>query len=359
MKIDLLLSDERYFQLFIGKRIIKREIFKSKGKIPLYSANVQKPFGFVDQSNIDDFKHDYVLWGIDGNFDFSIKRKKEKFATTDHCGAIRILNSHILPEYLVHQLEIRRHELGFDRTLRASLANIRMVTVSIPIAADGTIDEAGQLELVEKYTMMQKVREEVRSQIDKLKEAIIEMDEEGNFQRVKLSTLFDFPETNSRITKSFCQKNKGTVPVYGCSKSEDSVLGFVQDKLPKIKYYKDSLTWNRNGSVGYVYMRTGKFSTNEDHRVLKLKPKWQIQIDPSYVRYVLQNEIRKLGYSFTNKLGKSKMENIEIGVPINARDGFDIKKQETISVRYKTLYKMKEEIVQHLQGLAKVVVEFK
>ncbi len=92
MKKEISLKDKEYFELFIGKRVLKRQIFRSKGKIPVYSANVFKPFGYLEKGNIEDFSHDYVLWGIDGNFEFNIIKKGIKFATTDHCGAIKVLH---------------------------------------------------------------------------------------------------------------------------------------------------------------------------------------------------------------------------------------------------------------------------
>ena len=91
MKIDITLSDDRYFHLAIGNRILIKDLRGSKGEIPVYSANVQKAYGYTDKSNITDFSHDYVLWGIDGKFLFNIKHKGEQFATTDHCGTIKIL----------------------------------------------------------------------------------------------------------------------------------------------------------------------------------------------------------------------------------------------------------------------------
>ena len=87
----------------------------------------------MDVSNLTDFDHDYVLWGIDGNFDFNVKYKVcIQFGTTDHCGTIKILNSDIIPEYLIYRLELKKHELGFDRSLRASLYNMKLVSVDIP-----------------------------------------------------------------------------------------------------------------------------------------------------------------------------------------------------------------------------------
>ncbi len=358
MKREIALSDNKYFEICIGKRILKKQIFYSKGTIPAYSANVFKPFGFLDKPNesITDFKCVYVLWGIDGNFEFNVKHKGELFAVTDHCGAIKILDSSIIAEYLVYQLEIKKYKMGFDRTLRASLANMETIIVDIPVKADGSFDEETQLELVRKYIFMKEVRLNIQSQIDELSEAMIELDDKSHYKLVEATNIFNFPETNSHVTKRLCQENIGNIPVYGCSQSEESVLGYIREGVQGIKYYKDSLTWNRNGTVGLFFYRQGVFTTNEDHRVMEIKPEFRGQLVPNYLKYVLQNEVRKLGYGWSNKLGKTKMVDIKLRIPTNNKDGFDINKQREIAEKYEKVYRTRDDIVQYLQSLSKIIV---
>lgn len=38
------------------------------GTIPVYSANVNEPFGYIDKLLITDFSLPSVLWGIDGDW---------------------------------------------------------------------------------------------------------------------------------------------------------------------------------------------------------------------------------------------------------------------------------------------------
>ncbi|MGD0203404.1 MAG: N-6 DNA methylase [Candidatus Bathyarchaeia archaeon] len=178
-KIDKNLADEQYFELSIGERILKKEVFQSKGNIPVYSANVNEPFGYLDETNVSivDFEHSYVLWGIDGNFELTVKHMGEKFAITDHCGAVKVLDSGIIPEYLAYQLEIKKYEMGFDRSLRASLANMETVTVSIPILPNGSFDVERQREVVKKYAFLKEMREDIQSQIEDLTKATIDLGE--------------------------------------------------------------------------------------------------------------------------------------------------------------------------------------
>ncbi len=313
MNREILLSNSKYFEIEIGKRVTKKQVYESKGKIPIYSSNVFKPFGYLDAWNLSDFEHNYVLWGIDGNFEFNVKLKGEKFGTTDHCGTIKILHQDILPEYLLYQLELKKHELGFDRSLRASLSNMKLVDVSIPFTRDDKIDVEKQRDIVSRSSMVNIMKNQIDSELLELENAEIEINEESTtMKEYRISEVFDFPETNSGITRDFCQENKGSIPVYGCSKSESTTLGYIKPNLEKVKYYQDCLTWNRNGSVGYFFFRKGKFATNEDHRALKIKGEYFDKIHPQYVKHILQNSIKKLGYNFSNKLGKEKIQHNHI-----------------------------------------------
>jgi type I restriction-modification system DNA methylase subunit len=141
---EVALNDPSLFNLFIGNRVLQNELPDISGEIPIYSANVFEPFGYINKSNINDYETPYILWGIDGNFDFNIMPKGVIFATTDHCGAIQILDPAINPEYLLYALQLNRIDESFDRSFRASLFNMRKFKVKIPINPDGSFDVQAQ-----------------------------------------------------------------------------------------------------------------------------------------------------------------------------------------------------------------------
>jgi len=135
--VDISLANQQYFDLFIGKRKLIAEMRNIVGgTIPVFSANVNEPFGMLDQSNIPDFEHDCVLWGIDGNFEFSVIERNNPFATTDHCGCIRIVDADVDAQYLYCYLSWIRAIEGLDRGLRANLTNMRNISIRFPILVD-------------------------------------------------------------------------------------------------------------------------------------------------------------------------------------------------------------------------------
>ncbi len=363
MKKEVALNNRDYFDIFIGKRVLKSEVFNSKGIIPVYSANVFDPFGFLSKSNIDDISVDHVLWGIDGKFEFNIIPRGTRFATTDHCGAIKINDKNILPEYLLYELELQSHLLGFDRTLRSSLANMNEVVIKIPIDKDGNFDIKSQKTIVKKYMSLKKIKEDLKEEAIELDKITIEVNLPESILMLKINDIFDLAEStnNSKFTKVFVHENPGDIPVYSASKNPDEIsYGYVKDGLPDVKYFEDILTWNIDGSVGKAFFRSGKFSLSEKVIPLILRKKWEGVIDCMYIKYMLEKKAIERGFAFSNKAGKNRIRDIEIEIPASRKNGNlipDIHKQRDLAIEYKEIYAIKDRIVQYLCGLNEITVE--
>lgn len=162
------LSDEALFTLSLGKRLLKKDFITAKGDIPVYSANVFEPFVYTDKSNITDFSKAYVLWGIDGEFSFNVMERGTIFASTDHCGTIKILDDQIDPYYLAYIMEETRHKYGFDRGLRASLTNMKAFNIDIPIKPDGSFDLDAQKSLAESLLCLRQTRKTIYEKMTQL-----------------------------------------------------------------------------------------------------------------------------------------------------------------------------------------------
>jgi len=356
---EISLSNDKYFELFIGKRVLKKDLWgKEENEIPLYSANIFKPFGYVKKSNISDFSNDFVLWGIDGNFEFNLIKKDNKFATTDHCGTIRIKDNNLIPEYIVYSLYLARKKHGLDRSLRSSLENMgKKIKLKIPIVSYDEknhryiFDKDYQLKIAKKFNLLNEMKDKISSM-----KIISDSKVTFNFEKIKskkvtVEDIFDMPPTNSKITKKFCFKNKGHIPVYGCSKEGTSTLGYIKDNLLGVRYYENSISYNRNGSVGFFFYRRERYSTNEDHRVLSLKEGLKDCIDLEYMKYLLEIVIREMGYEFTNKLGKEKIRSIYISIPINKNGNFDLSKQKNMASKLKEISSIKKDLEMRLNDL--------
>ena len=162
------LSDKALFTLSLGKRLLKKDFITAKGDIPVYSANVFEPFVYTDKSNITDFSKAYVLWGIDGEFSFNVMERGTIFASTDHCGTIKILDDQIDPYYLAYIMEETRHKYGFVRGLRASLTNMKAFNIDIPIKPDGSFDLDAQKSLAESLLCLRQTRKTIYEKMTQL-----------------------------------------------------------------------------------------------------------------------------------------------------------------------------------------------
>ncbi|QLH04208.1 hypothetical protein C5F49_01945 [Nitrosopumilus oxyclinae] len=350
------LTDTKYFRYDQGVRVTDKDEREKKGNIPIYSANVFKPRYFLKESNLKNFDYPSVLYGIDSYFDLNFIPAKQIFGNTDHCGRIEILDDAIFPEYLIHQLEIKKSELGFGRTLRANLGNMGTITIEIPEKEDGTFDIDKQKELSKKYVFLKKMKENLESERKELDEISIEIPTDGKTISKTISEIYEFEKTQSKMTKELCNSHKGTIPVYGCSYSETEVLGHIKKDVKNVKYFKDALTWNRNGSVGKFFVRKGVFCTNEDHRVLKLKRGYGKKIHAPFMKYLLENEVKKLGFTFTQKLGATNLETISINIPVDKSGKFDIKKQKELAKQYNKIYEIKNKMIQEIDDICSITV---
>lgn len=129
------LSDD-LFSLSIGQRVLEKE-FVENGTIPAYSANVITPFGKVDKLLFTEFDKPSVLWGIDGDWMTNCVPKDYPFYPTDHCGVLRILQDGVLVEkYVAYALAQEGKAFNFSRTLRASIARVKSLSIPVPDFAE-------------------------------------------------------------------------------------------------------------------------------------------------------------------------------------------------------------------------------
>ena len=125
------LNDKKTFELQIGKRVLDSELTEN-GTIPVYSANVKKPFGYINKELLGNYTSDSVLWGIDGDWMVGFMPSGKAFYPTDHCGVLRVKSENIRAKILAFGLENEGRKVGFRREYRASLERVRNLQIPIP-----------------------------------------------------------------------------------------------------------------------------------------------------------------------------------------------------------------------------------
>ena len=156
----LRLSNTDVFDVLIGQRVLNAELI-ADGSIPVYSANVVKPFGYIDKLLISDFSVPSILWGIDGDWMTSYMPENQEFYPTDHCGVLRCKTEEVNPRYLVHILEVEGRKMGFSRSYRASIDRVQGISFYVP-------DIEKQNAIVAKVQELEKQISEANSKLEAL-----------------------------------------------------------------------------------------------------------------------------------------------------------------------------------------------
>ncbi|MFT4252654.1 MAG: N-6 DNA methylase [Caulobacter sp.] len=135
------LGDKIMFGLRIGRRVLKKDVYKSSAKVPLFSANVRQPFGYVEKANAGGLEFGGVLWNIDhSEWDCRAVAPGDLYSITDHCGEVAIRCALIDPRFLANQIRQAGFDQGFNREFRASLGLMSDVEIELPETGAGTLD---------------------------------------------------------------------------------------------------------------------------------------------------------------------------------------------------------------------------
>ena len=159
-----LLAVQPYFNLRIGKRVLKKEVHNIRSGVKLFSANVRKPFGFVSKANAGKLKLGGALWSMDSDFDCRGVSPGEVYSITDHCGQIEIVHPHIDPAYLAAQIRQAGGDQGFNREFRPSLELMRKLEIELPVDANGNFD----LVHMQLWTAYREEVDRFKEEMDKL-----------------------------------------------------------------------------------------------------------------------------------------------------------------------------------------------
>ncbi len=357
--VDVSLSNEKIFKIDIGKRVLKKEINAMSGNIPLYSSNVNIPFGFVNFINMIIKNNNYIIWGLDGNYELNIIDKGIQFSTTDHCGYIEILDNNINPYYVMNEIEKLTMKYKFDRSYRPTVKRMKELVIKIP-ESEGKFDLDYQTKIANNYKSKIELENKVNEYIKVISSNSIEVSTElDKYKLIPMNKLFDLTQktNNSSFTKKFVNKNSGDIPVYGASMNENEVgYGYIKDSVKGVKYFNDCLTWNIDGTVGVVHNRKGRFSLSEKVIPLILQKEYE-NINKEYLKYEIEIESRKRGFSFGLKGGKSRISDINIKIPICQNGEIDYKLIEKIVKKHEDIKKVKKLVLSELEK-AKVKIDF-
>ena len=185
---------------------------------------------------------------------------------------------------------------------------------------------------------------------------MVEFENDYNFTEVLINKYFDLPPIKG-LTKTFIDKNKGEVPVYGGKKVKEPI-GYISENLDNVKYFSNCLGWNREGSVGYVFKHDNKFTTNDHHRPLILKKQFNDEIDLNYARYSIENTLLSQGFKWSKTASKEKVAKLTFKLPVNKDGIVDFNLQKEISLKLHKIENIKKVIINELERIENIEIDF-
>ena len=281
-------SNTKNFDLNIGKRVLSTDI-SNTGKIPVYSANVNEVFGYMDETlpSINEFKLPSVLWGIDGDWNVGYIPENEKFYPTDHCGVMRVLNNDLLPKYVMYALEYEGIQSRFSRSNRASTQRIRDLIIQAPnIKTQNDIVK----ELDEYDNNIKLLKKEIKNLNESINLKFNEMFVNKNYPYQKINTLYselyaggDTPiQTSKKRTEEF------KYPIYSNGTKNMGLLYYSKE----YKTDKEAITISARGTIGYTQIRKPYFTAVV--RLIVMVPNEKVNIQ--YLKSAIDNmDISKTG----------------------------------------------------------------
>lgn len=228
-----------------------------------------------------------------------------------------------------------------------------------------TDDEKIELGIIEKENTIQieefpDFLEDIATNILAYKEDVSELNDGGKleieYKETPIGKIFTLPPIKG-VTAKYIQSNQGKIPVYG-GKIKEIPIGYIKDNLGVVKYFENCLAWNREGSVGYVFWHKHRFSTNDHHRPMTVKPEYADEIDLLYMKYIIQETLLKQGFRWSKTASKEKVAKIIIAVPINEDGTFNLQAQKQISEKYRKIESIKSAINVELNKISETDVNF-
>ena len=332
--IDVSLGNSSLFELAIGRRKTKKELLSlSKGDIPIISARLDRPFGFIASESFVNNDCKVVLWNIDSSrWDTRVLNENCKFIPTDHCGYMKILDDSIIPEYVSYKLYEYGLHIGFKHEYRASLANMKEVYISVPVKEDGNYDVKRQRELAQKYQLCMKVKSELLHTIKELSDKRINIASKSKFVGVDIGDFMSFEKGKAKYTEKYCKEHQGEYPVFSAGTKAKTTIGHIDT----YDYERECLKITTNGHyAGTVeFLAESKFSLNGDAGLLYFtNPRDKDKVNYQYLEYALQKAREQYGFNWTNKPLEADVKAIEILIPVK-NDKWDITEQKRIARRY-------------------------
>ena len=359
-----------------GSEFTKSLINKNKGSIPVYGASNDEnevSYGYVKDNLIIKPKNNSkpkkikyfencLTWNIDGSV--AIFYRKGRFSLSEkviplipYDNIIDKIDLYYLKYVIINSKEYS--DFGFSN--KAGKNKLKKIKVKFPVDENGNFNIDEQINISQKYRKVEEYKYKLLNKKNEIERINVKFEKKYKFINVKITDLFKPSPGQGKFTKSYCLKNRGEYPVY--SGSTNDIFAYINEYV----YDGDYLSWVKDGLAGYLMHNRGKFSIT-NHRGILLPITDLSNIDLDYIIYVLEpifrNHIKgRLAKGEKNEyttLSKEMINDIKetIPVPISDNGDYDLKAQQEISKKIKSISNLKNEVIRKLDELIDTNVYF-
>lgn len=348
----------------------KKTINSNKGIYPVYSGQTENE-GIIGYSNKYYFDGEYIRIITVGDVG-NISIVKGKFSLAQNngilvpiCDEAKNINLDYIRYILTNNL--LKYAKGEGKQKSLLKRDIDDFVLSLPFY-DGKYDTITQMNLVSKFQRIEQIKRILSDDEINIKNISLEIvKDDYNYKEYKVSDIFDLSiQTNSsKFTKSFIRDNCGNIPVYGATKLENEVgYGFVKDnasisKNQKVKYFENCLTYNIDGSAGYIFYRKGRFSLSEKVKPLILKSEYENLLNKDYLKFVMQPIFRRNikgrkgpnGENEFTKISKKDIQDLLIPIPVDKHGTPNLETQKSIAQKYMKFEDIKKNMITNISDV--------
>lgn len=343
------------------KTLTKKKLHAMKSIYPVYTANIGIPFEYADFYNNDE---PAIIAVNDGAAGRCYIVEDDKYVIGKHASGFKIKSQYKDCLDLTF-LKLSLEPIFINKNKAQGLGNLPKVDmleteINIPILENGEFDINRQKEIAQNYINIEREKELLKIQRNKIENFVLEKIEGYNLKAVPLFELFRPRQGNAIYTKKNIH-NKGWVgkiPVISSNTDNNGILDYIDEKYVNDKDYITTpcLTWSVDGYAGKLFARNmeknsiGFVANNHCGILYPLVDTAELYFP--YLIYTLQPEFfKRTKNSCNKKLGNNQMVDIMVDIPVDSEGKFDLRAQIEIAKKYETIDRLKGEIIKKINEL--------
>ena len=343
----------------------KKDVFTSNKDngidlLPVYSATRDENhiFGWVNKKSKWKSYKNLLTWVKEGSSSGVDSYRKEEFVPYEKVKLLKLkpeVKKSLDYEYLRKIIELKLFSLGFGWGFKCSMERVMEVKIEIPINDNGGFDLLAQKKLINKYKLLDDLKNEINKTYEDFLETNVEFKVDEKVEDYTIKKVFYPIKGNAKYTHKYLRNNIGDYPVYSSQTVRDGVIG----NISTYDWNKECLTWTTDGVyAGTVFYRKGKFSMTTHCGGLLLKKEFKKLINLKYVCFFLSNCLKDYAVGEGNKrITIETINQVIIQFPVNSKGELDIDKQKEIAKRYEAIEKIKNELKVKLGELVESKIE--